>query len=282
MSIPVVLLVALISGSCFASRNYVDNLWCVLSRGTWILTDGTDIPYATSDHAELLAEFVTRELRFGIDKRGQDADHQRTDGWSNCRGHRGHSRHGFENVGPSSSRLDHESFTSFIESVRQIDRYDRLSRRMINAQWSDPEDLEEDEISSHLPNVDYLEEEVLWNTTYTDCPDTRSFMESLRLNVRRSCGLGDETLHARVDGLVTHSLRGRVVYGTDGLNIGIGPDDMQVEDEVWLLAGGSVPYILRPLPNGNYHFLGESYMYGVMQGEAWPADPSKLVRVVLE
>lgn len=31
--------------------------------------------------------------------------------------------------------------------------------------------------------------------------------------------------------------------------------------------GGSVPYVLNPLPNGRFQLIGEAYVYGVLHGQ---------------
>ena len=56
--------------------------------------------------------------------------------------------------------------------------------------------------------------------------------------------------------------------------LGLGPADSRQGDQIWLLAGGRTPYILRPLDspstkgNRRFHFVGESYVHGIMFGEA--------------
>jgi hypothetical protein len=49
--------------------------------------------------------------------------------------------------------------------------------------------------------------------------------------------------------------------------LGIGYSSIEVGDEIWLLNGHSAPVILRQLANGNYRFLGETYIQGMMGGE---------------
>jgi hypothetical protein len=49
--------------------------------------------------------------------------------------------------------------------------------------------------------------------------------------------------------------------------LGIGSSSIEVGDEIWLLNGHSAPVILRHLPNGNYLFLREAYVQGIMRGE---------------
>lgn len=53
---------------------------------------------------------------------------------------------------------------------------------------------------------------------------------------------------------------------------------IQLEDEVFLLAGCPWPMILRPC-EGGYKFIAPAYVHGVMNGERWPADSSSLVDV---
>ncbi|KAE9362635.1 hypothetical protein N431DRAFT_424407 [Stipitochalara longipes BDJ] len=61
--------------------------------------------------------------------------------------------------------------------------------------------------------------------------------------------------------------------------IGIGPPNSQVGDEVWVLFGGRVPFVLRPDGGGAFvppkaveakvrFFIGDTYVHGIMDGEA--------------
>lgn len=69
----------------------------------------------------------------------------------------------------------------------------------------------------------------------------------------------------------------RVFRSNTGL-IGLCPLSSVEEDKVWLLPGGSTPYVLRPLENGHYMFLGEAYAYGIMYGEGleWADDAREI------
>ncbi|KAF2017677.1 HET-domain-containing protein [Aaosphaeria arxii CBS 175.79] len=60
----------------------------------------------------------------------------------------------------------------------------------------------------------------------------------------------------------------RRLFSTQSNFLGTGPRSLKVGDEVWILNGGPVPYILRPQSNGNYRLIGEAFVYGVMHGEA--------------
>ncbi|RYC65764.1 hypothetical protein CHU98_g433 [Xylaria longipes] len=46
--------------------------------------------------------------------------------------------------------------------------------------------------------------------------------------------------------------------------LGIGDESVKTGDEVWILHSASTPILLRPLENGNYEYLGETYVHGIM------------------
>jgi hypothetical protein len=48
---------------------------------------------------------------------------------------------------------------------------------------------------------------------------------------------------------------------------GIGPRWIKTGGSVYVLFEGSVPYILCP-KGGHYNFIGESYVHGLMEGQA--------------
>jgi hypothetical protein len=60
----------------------------------------------------------------------------------------------------------------------------------------------------------------------------------------------------------------RRIFKTKGGYMGTGPRSLQAGDEVWILHGGGLPFVLRPLPNGNFGLVGEAFVYGMMHGEA--------------
>lgn len=62
---------------------------------------------------------------------------------------------------------------------------------------------------------------------------------------------------------------GRRLFETQGY-IGLGPGDIKKGDVVAVLDGGKVPYMLRPFENkGEYAFLGECFVYEIMNGEVY-------------
>lgn len=77
------------------------------------------------------------------------------------------------------------------------------------------------------------------------------------------------------DGLLSQikcTIYNRKFFTTKGGLVGFGPSDMIQGDEVWLIYGDQVPFILRPLRTRDGHqehgVVGDCYVQGVMQGQA--------------
>lgn len=66
----------------------------------------------------------------------------------------------------------------------------------------------------------------------------------------------------------------RSLFRTRNGYLGIGAQSLRPLDEVWILAGASVPFILRKCEDESYELVGEAYLHGVMHGEAleWGLD----------
>ena len=58
----------------------------------------------------------------------------------------------------------------------------------------------------------------------------------------------------------------RFFRSNDGF-LGVGPRSLKVGDQIWIPAGKGCPVILRSLETGNFAFLGEAYVHGIMHGE---------------
>jgi hypothetical protein len=69
---------------------------------------------------------------------------------------------------------------------------------------------------------------------------------------------------------------GRSFFCTQRGRIGLGPkslgNDSGGKDEVWILEGADVPFILRHEEGDRYRIVGEAYVHGIMYGEK-PAHP---------
>ncbi|USW48485.1 hypothetical protein Slin15195_G018040 [Septoria linicola] len=66
--------------------------------------------------------------------------------------------------------------------------------------------------------------------------------------------------------------RGRVFFSTTNGYIGLGPSTVLEGDLIYIVLGGSVPYIFRPREDGALTLIGEAYVQGIMSGEALMMD----------
>jgi hypothetical protein len=62
--------------------------------------------------------------------------------------------------------------------------------------------------------------------------------------------------------------RSRVFYITSDGHYGLAPLITQKGDEVWLPLGAKMPFILRPLSVCAFKIVGQTYLHGIMKGEA--------------
>ena len=76
---------------------------------------------------------------------------------------------------------------------------------------------------------------------------------------------------ARFLNSVTDACHGRSFFSTESGRIGLGPPDTKPKDIVCIFYNGCTPFIVRDIDGiGNeYQFLGESYVDGLMYGEAF-------------
>ncbi|KAF2672780.1 hypothetical protein BT63DRAFT_420989 [Microthyrium microscopicum] len=63
--------------------------------------------------------------------------------------------------------------------------------------------------------------------------------------------------------------------------VGIGPPNMAAEDIICIFYGAHVPYVLRPVEDGRYTLIGETYVYGIMDGEFMIDSPKKDIFLVV-
>lgn len=66
--------------------------------------------------------------------------------------------------------------------------------------------------------------------------------------------------------------------------LGNGPQSLEIGDLVCVLAGGTVPYLIRPVDDtkGNrFRFIGEAYVHGIMHGEAVQAQGIEVHEIIL-
>lgn len=75
--------------------------------------------------------------------------------------------------------------------------------------------------------------------------------------------------HLQPDGFHHYIEATRVLASTSNGYIGWVPAKARKSDEVWLLEGAPFPFVL--CPNGQtYRLVGDAYIHGIANGEAWP------------
>ena len=63
----------------------------------------------------------------------------------------------------------------------------------------------------------------------------------------------------------------RRLFATNRGYIGLGPPEMRKGDQVYIVSGGEVPYLLRPISGPRprtFELVGDCYLHGIMYGEA--------------
>lgn len=75
---------------------------------------------------------------------------------------------------------------------------------------------------------------------------------------------------------------GRVFCITKNGYFGLVPAGARNGDQVCLFYGGPVPFIIRPLGNGNYRLIGHAYFHGLMHGQVFNLRSFKGQKIVLE
>lgn len=74
----------------------------------------------------------------------------------------------------------------------------------------------------------------------------------------------------------------RTMFITSRGMLGFGPRHMSAGDQVWILHGGNVPFVLRPVDEDGcrFRFIGASYVHGIMHGEAVGTSESHTVTLL--
>ncbi|KAH7357235.1 heterokaryon incompatibility protein-domain-containing protein [Rhexocercosporidium sp. MPI-PUGE-AT-0058] len=62
------------------------------------------------------------------------------------------------------------------------------------------------------------------------------------------------------------------MFTTEHSRLGQGMRSVRAGDVVCVLDGGELPYVIRPVDDGLYRFIGSSYVHGLMDGEAYKKD----------
>jgi hypothetical protein len=79
----------------------------------------------------------------------------------------------------------------------------------------------------------------------------------------------DADAHLRYQAMMCLVTAWRRLFVTDNGYVGLGAHGVQPGDKVCVLFGGATPYVVRPTGvEGEYLFMGECYVHGLMDGEA--------------
>lgn len=162
--------------------------------------------------------------------------------------------------------------TNTSETIAQLNSLSLAANQLSNHEWASAADV--------LPALGFLSKEV----GYILAPGAvghalrRGFHDRL-LPYRRP----DSRIYADFERHTTDTLSQRAMFNTLDNRIGVGHRTIEPGDEIWLLEGGRVPFVLRRsqecAEGPQYSFIGESFVYGIMDGSAWPED-ERLLKVI--
>ncbi|KAM5344855.1 hypothetical protein ACJ41O_010717 [Fusarium nematophilum] len=104
-------------------------------------------------------------------------------------------------------------------------------------------------------------------------PDTRHFPSMSEHELGRVVKLSKELttinrLSVRCSTLLDTFAMGRGVFLTDEGHLGMGVPSVAEGDSLWVVSSCPVPLVLRAEVDGSYQLIGDSYVHGVMHGEA--------------
>jgi len=92
----------------------------------------------------------------------------------------------------------------------------------------------------------------------TDSPDSTDATRKINMDANKFI----------TDGSVMQYGARRCVFRTwQHRLLGLGPESLKKEDQVWLLKGGPVLFVLRPCGDGRFKYVGQAYVHGIMHGE---------------
>lgn len=72
----------------------------------------------------------------------------------------------------------------------------------------------------------------------------------------------------RFNAAIGMKLESRRMFVTKEGRLGLGPQTLEEQHEIWVLQGANVPFVLRRLGEGHFELVGEAFVFGAMHGEA--------------
>jgi hypothetical protein len=79
---------------------------------------------------------------------------------------------------------------------------------------------------------------------------------------------------------LSQELVNKQLFRTAGEYLGLVSRGAMVDDEVWLLKGGNLPFLLRKAGGEKYELIGECYVHGVMSGEKFEGERCREVTII--
>lgn len=73
----------------------------------------------------------------------------------------------------------------------------------------------------------------------------------------------------------------RRMFRTSGDYLGMGPISTQEQDELWIIRGARVPFILRKVEESSYRVIGECYVHGLMHGKVMERKLDQVRKITL-
>lgn len=74
----------------------------------------------------------------------------------------------------------------------------------------------------------------------------------------------------------------RRLFRTARNSLGLSSSSVESRDEIWILAGSRVPFVLRPVDKGSYQLVSAAYVHGIMHGEAVRGNDISVEQIELE
>ena len=167
-------------------------------------------------------------------------------------------------------------FFSGIELAQELDPYPTNERRVVVALRTflrgPPSAKTQSQMVSMQEGVlDFLSYARLWVESSKN-EDKESVLETIRMRAQEQ----EEQMAGLINGPV-EAANQRCFCTTEKGFFGLVPGKAEIGDEVAILNGGNVPFILRPFETGNeqelvYRLVGDGYFHGLMHGEASSLD----------
>ena len=179
------------------------------------------------------------------------------------------------NAEPANKRMLDVQAISTVEFLGEVDRIIKLLEMIYDVIPN---------TSVFLPDVLFLEGEVNLRRTSAqiDNVDDAMFQNRVRDLFLRYSNIsitGSDRIYLKLQSICGS----RRLFRVGAEKFGLGHRSLEIGDEVWLLAGSKLPFVLRKLTDDSkYIFIGEAYVDGMMFGDLWPARENDLVRLVLE